>query len=391
MSVRLPAAKAAKIISMWEALLRKEMPVIRKVAELIGSLVSVYIAVPLGPLYNKQLEIEIIHALKENRGNYDARMSLSSRARQDIEWWIGNVEGSASPIARNDPQKTIWTDASGNDGFGYVDDVGRSGNGLWLGSECDLHINSKELLGAFYGLKALCRDDRDMHIRIMTDNTTCVSYIRDMGGTHSEDGNRIAREIWEWAAERRLWLSAAHIPGTLNVIADKKSRSFDFEKEWMLSKPYFDELLLRFPDLGVGVDLFATRANSQLPQFVSWDPDPEAIAVDAFTLNWSKFDYVYIFPPFSVISRVLAKMRRDGARGLIIVPHWPTQHWFPSLMTMLVGAPVEMGPSPRLLILPGRARKKHGLFKTLKLLACPVLGAASAGKEFMMRTQSIGV
>ena len=143
-----------------------------------------------------------------------------------------------------------------------MDDIGRSGNGLRLGSECDLHINSKELLGAFYGLKALCRDDRDMHIRIMTDNTTCVSYIRDMGGTHSEDANQIAREIWEWAAERRLWLSAAHIAGILNVTADRKSRRFDFEKEWVLSKQYFVELMKLFADLSEGVDLFATRANS---------------------------------------------------------------------------------------------------------------------------------
>ena len=54
-------------------------------AELIGSLVAVYVAVPLGPLYNKQLEIEKIRALKENKGNYDAWMSLSPMACQDMK------------------------------------------------------------------------------------------------------------------------------------------------------------------------------------------------------------------------------------------------------------------------------------------------------------------
>nr|KAG5688439.1 hypothetical protein BaRGS_001856 [Batillaria attramentaria] len=33
----------------------------------------------------------------------------------------------------------------------------------------------------------------------------------------------------------------------------------------------------------------------------------------------------YAFPPFSVIPRVLQKVRRDRAEGVIVVPRWPTQ------------------------------------------------------------------
>ena len=36
------------------------------------------------------------------------------------------------------------------------------------------------------------------------------------------------------------------------------------------------------PDL----DLFASRLNHQLPRYVSWIPDPNAVGVDAFTLDW---------------------------------------------------------------------------------------------------------
>ena len=41
---------------------------------------------------------------------------------------------------------------------------------------------SKKLLTAFSCLRGLCVNDRDLHIRVMTDNTTCVNYINEMGG-----------------------------------------------------------------------------------------------------------------------------------------------------------------------------------------------------------------
>ena len=40
---------------------------------------------------------------------------------------------------------------------------------------------------------------------------------------------------------------------------------------------------------GCDVDLFASRVNAQLKSYVSWRPDPDVMALDAFTLGWSKF------------------------------------------------------------------------------------------------------
>jgi len=36
------------------------------------------------------------------------------------------------------------------------------------------------------------------------------------------------------------------------------------------------------------IDLFASRLTYQLPQFFSWAPDPQAVAVDAFQQDWSQ-------------------------------------------------------------------------------------------------------
>lgn len=74
-------------------------------------------------------------------------------------------------------------------------------------------------------------------------------------------------------------------------------------------------LLQAHPD----IDLFTSRTNKQLDHHVSYRPDPNTYAVDAFPLCWHDLDF-YAFPPFSIISQVLGKVKREGAMGVVVVP-----------------------------------------------------------------------
>ena len=60
------------------------------------------------------------------------------------------------------------------------------------------------------------------------------------------------------------------------------------------------------------MDLFASRLNTKLPTFVSWHPEPGAMAVDAFSISWSNLR-CYAFTPFSLRTQVLRKIREDKA------------------------------------------------------------------------------
>ena len=55
--------------------------------------------------------------------------------------------------------------------------------------------------------------------------------------------------------------------------------------------------------------------------------------VDAFMLNWSEFNNIYVSPAFSVIGCCLQKIREE-ASGIVIAPLWPTQPWFTRLMEL---------------------------------------------------------
>ena len=65
----------------------------------------------------------------------------------------------------------------------------------WSPQEAQLHINALELLAVLWGLKALCSSEHHCHIKVLSDNTTTVSYLRNMGGSHSIPCNDITRDI----------------------------------------------------------------------------------------------------------------------------------------------------------------------------------------------------
>ena len=56
-----------------------------------------------GPLYYRQLEQEKSHGIKDNNGNYEAFMSLSTDAKTELQWWIENIENSFNVINHDPP------------------------------------------------------------------------------------------------------------------------------------------------------------------------------------------------------------------------------------------------------------------------------------------------
>lgn len=368
MIMKLPEDKVQDITQVCVDLLNNENPSIRTVAMVIGKLVASLPAVQYGPLHYRALEKDKIRALKCNRGHFDRKMNLSLESRLELEWWIAHIKYMTAPMARDKPRVEVRTDASGA-GWGATD-LSSSTGGRWSAEEVRMAqhsgINYLETLAAGIGLKALCSNLHDTHILLRLDNTTAVAYINNMGGIKSNDCNRMAQEIWDWCIQRNIWITAAHLPGKLNTEADLRSRRFNDRTEWMLDRNVFDSVVHRFglPD----IDMFASRLNKQLDRYVSWYPDPDAENVDAFTIDWSRFNF-YAFPPFCLIAKCLQKIRNDEATGIMVVPNWPSQPWFPVLQKMTVGEAMFIPRSSSLLVQPV-THVPHPLNQYLDLLCC---------------------
>ena len=106
-----------------------------------------------------------------------------------------------------------------------------------------------------------------------------------------------------------------------------------------------------------------------MSRFDSWYPaKPGSCVVNAFSISCWDIKF-YAFPPFSLIRRSLAKVQREEATGIMIVPLWSTQAWFLLMLRLLVAHPRFIPPHKGLLQLPGQKNLVHPLYKQLALLA----------------------
>lgn len=146
------------------------------------------------------------------------------------------------------------------------------------------------------------------------------------------------------------------------------TRKFNDHTEWMLDQKIFNDIIARYgtPD----IDLFASRLNHQLPRYVAWEPDPGAEAIDAFSIDWGGM-FFYAFPPFCLVGRCLQKIMQDFASGILVVPNWRTQPWFPLLFGVLTEPPMVVHRHKYLFIQPV-FREPHPLHDRINLSICRI-------------------
>lgn len=377
MQVTLPQEKVENIKHLCFSLSKKDETSIKEVAKVIGTLVSVFPAVEYGKLFYRNLELQKIHALKKSFGDYNGQLQITTSMKNELHWWINNIQNQYRIIDHGSPDLIITTDAS-SEGWGSVCNDMKIG-GRWSDFERDFHINYLELLAVFYALKSFCKEVNSKYIAFKVDNTCAISYINNMGGIKSADSNILAKSIWIWCIEHNIWISADYIPSAQNI-ADIESRKFNDNIEWMLSKDIFKALtkIWGMPC----IDLFATRLNRQIARFAAWKPDPDCDFVNAFSVCWSDI-YIYVFPPFSLIGRCVQKIRREQAECMMIIPVWPTQSWYSSALQLLVEQPILLPSTHNLLTLPG-TDKVHPLINSLKLMACRLSGSTTKVRTFLL-------
>ena len=211
--------------------------------------------------------------------------------------------------------------------------VGRSLKRAHCKGNLQLHINHLELKVVFLALKEFQELCSNNIVLVAIDNTTVVAYINKEGGMKSGSLCALLWRILSWCTRKQVTLKAHHIPGRLNVIADKLSRlGQTIQTELSLHSEVFQAICSRWHQ--PQVDLFATRFNNKLPQFVSPVPDPQAWAVDALSLSWENLD-PYAFPPAAILGKVVEKLQDYPCNRIILIaPGGCNMPWFWDLVAM---------------------------------------------------------
>ncbi|OXA45296.1 putative enzymatic polyprotein [Folsomia candida] len=331
MTVELPREKAMHTIHLCKRLLDKNTCTVQQLAEFTGTLVACFPAIRYGPLYTKLFESTKFLTLLQMGTDYKSQVILNKYIHEDVKWWLTSLTNPISPIRTDVINYEYITDASLSGWGAHCNGVAISG--LWDGDDKKLSINYLELKAAWYGLRSFGKSWSNGTILLRIDNTTALSNINKMGSIQFLHFMKLTRLIWNFCESRNLWLVASYIRSKDNDIADFYSRVTQTDTEWSLSSKAFNKMTTKFGS--PSIDLFATLQNAKCSIYVSWKPDPFASNIDAFTLSWTDLNF-YAFPPFSMILRVLRKIKTDQATGLVVVTHWECQPWFPLFKSMLI-------------------------------------------------------
>eukprot|EP01052_Picozoa_sp_SAG31_P030608 SAG31_NODE_3155_length_4612_cov_2.728784_2_plen_379_part_00 len=313
---------------------------------------STWLAVPQARFRIRPLFDDLVRGGAYSR-KFRCRVRLSRESLRMIEWWRD---------LQSDPTvgRTVWrppvdtpfcTDASTSIGWGGTygaspltgdpqQSIGLPAAGIWTQQERasikagDLNITGLELIAVRRCLELWQRMGliRGRSLLLFEDNAGVVGILRNYcarAPAMRDDLLAVMNLLEAEDAELRVrWVASALNP------SDYFSR-MPSKGEWTLDPAEFRRLSSGFPPCTV--DLFASALSAQLPRFASPFPCHGCETVDAFSRSWSG-ERSWINPPWSLLPRIVQRLVEEpAASAVLLVPFWPSQPWWPVLLSLADG------------------------------------------------------
>ena len=365
------------------------------VAQVTGLCVSTWQAVPQARFQTRPLFDDLVRSRAYNY-KFRNQIRLSRESLRCLQWW---EQLSSSPeVGRTihyPPVNLPWTcDACTTQGQGWgaalpsqpltgnpEQQLGLPAAGIWKPKHRGLSINALELKAVKKALRVYRRYPksgdwsrpggwvsliRGRSLLLWEDNTTVVAQLnrysaRDLAAR--EDLHKIMTILEEEEAIQRCrWVESAKNP------ADYFSR-VPSKGEWILRQEVVDGWIAQMGQ-PCTVDRFADHLSARLPRFNAPYPCKGCEAVDCFTVSWID-ECSWINPPWRLLGRIVLRLQQEpGAAAVLLVPRWPTQHWWPGLAAMAAkrldvrvrpadvsttGLAAQMGVTPEILRRGGRS------------------------------------
>ena len=270
-----------------------------------------------------------------------ALSKLDRAAIRDLQWWQSfnyNCPANGVPLWPDPPTRAIYTDASSTLGYGAVlsapAGARKTTGGYWNMDEKLLwHITMKELVAVRKGIETFAADLRGRVVTLWEDNQGVVFILRNRT-SRSPMLMAELRILLELLDDLHIELRPQYIRSELNP-ADEFSRLTERDA-WQL-RPHLQQQLLakakRVMHFEPTLDPFACAQTHICPRYASRFYNPDALCLDGLSLDW-RHDAVWINPPWAMLPDIIAKLHAEKPAAVLIVPDWPTQQWWPSLLAL---------------------------------------------------------
>ena len=349
--------------------------------QLLGNMASLVDVLKLCRLRMRPIQVFLREFYKPAQDPLSKQIQTLQEVVPFLAWWATRENIiTGRPFKDRRPRTSITTDASLT-GWGATWE-NQTVQGVWTPEESRQHINLLETTAIAYAVSHWSVPLRNHNVTVLSDNTTAVAFINRQGGVRSRPLLQKTWELLTLCEQLNIVLRASHLSGKENTVADALSRGTFRMSEWSLSQPWADLLFEMFGR--PIIDLFASAENNRLPTFCSRRYHPLAWKIDAFSFPWTDL-CLYAFPPWCMIPRVLATLKRSTSTMILIAPCWPNQPWFPLLLSLLMDLPFKFPMNSKNLLTQRRGSIQHRDLSTLHLSAWKLSGRAYDRRGFHRR------
>ena len=147
-------------------------------------------------------------------------------------------------------------------------------------------------------------------------------------GSMKPDLQDLALDLYIECLRNRLTLDIEWIPRIMNKEVDTISKVIDYD-DWETTEFLFKELDRMWE--AHTFDRLAGSRNTKLKKFNSKFWCPDTAAVDGFSQDWSKDNY--LVPPIHLIAKVIDHWIITKSVGTLVVPWWPSAPFWPLLFS----------------------------------------------------------
>ena len=170
------------------------------------------------------------------------------------------------------------------------------------------------------------------------DKKAALSYLLRIGRTTNEHMIRLTKDIWHYLPNHNMAIKAEYLPSVLTTVVDRESRKKKTDSsEWLTHPKIFQEVYRLLDSLNTSICFPPMETTTSM-----YSPDPYSQGTDAMIQNWN-IGLHFAFPPFSMISRVLLKIKQEFVSLLILIALvWSTQPCYSKLLNPCVREAVPM-------------------------------------------------
>jgi len=329
-------------------------------ARQLGSAIGTFCALRQGlePAYLWTRALNMCKCDSVRRAGWDGAVTLSAEARIELNWWMTHARHyNGVPMHSPNPSWVLTTDSS-DLAWGATLTARAALPHTWCAStvapttittrmaremwnrpsrRSATSVNALELEAGRRALQTFVSDLRGTTVLWQCDNQTVV-WDTTKWKSRVPEINQKLRLLFLWTRLHHVTLTTVHVSGDTNKTADWLSRWVE-RSDWQLHPRLFHAIMKQ--RLWCQVDAFASAGNHLLPRYWSLLWSPGAEAHNFFAQNLA-LDRLWVNPPFALIPRVLVALQQHRARGVIVVPRWESQPWWPVLMNMTTAPPLSI-------------------------------------------------